>query len=247
MASRCAISLLNNFYRPPKKLIICSLDQINDGDVNFTLSTEFWCGRQMIFKMLKEKGISNECIMHMFEGFKNSGNPNMWFKYIVPRLCVESDKVVVLDDDVAISGPCRELIDSEAYLTFMEDDDPFYGERTINFFNERLNTNIYCKKKPYVCAGVYKINKTKKNYDASFINDLILKSEHDTDEQSAVGMEIIEGTDYLTLKPPKYHHGGWREQNADVSQVELMHMQGRAAGWRNNKEFIDLFMKKQRS
>jgi len=71
---------------------------------------------------------------------------------------------------------------------------------------------------------------------------MIRTSESDPDEQCAVGMEIVTNPDYTTLLPPKYHHGGFSNQNVDLNSLELMHMQGRAVGWRENRDFIKYYM-----
>lgn len=242
MAWRCIVSLLNNIDRMPKKIILCSLDNINDGALEFPSNVEFWNGPQLLNSVMLAAGLSNNAIDHIFNGFKNTGNPNMWLKYVIPRLCIDENYIIVSDDDVAFMGRCEKLLESRSYLTFMEDHDPFYGERTIDFYNKTYNTNIFQKIPPFVCAGIYKLNKSKYLYDSTFINDLILRSEHDTDEQSAVGMEIIKNRDFTKLIPPKYHHGGFINQNINMNELELMHMQGRAVGWRNNKDFIHKYI-----
>jgi hypothetical protein len=245
MAFRCLVSFLNNVVKLPKKIVICSLDDINDGGILFPDTTTFINGRQSLFNALYAKGASPACLEHIFSGFKNTGNPNMWLKYIVPRLCFGTDKVLVLDDDVAVLGKCEQLLNSDKYLTFMNDAHPFYGERTIKYFNDTLKTTKYAKNPPFVCAGVYMMDNSKRKHDPAFINGLILKSEHDTDEQSAVGMEIIDSNDYLVLKHPEYHHGGWEDQTVDMDKLNLMHMQGRAAGYRENVVFTELFLSKR--
>ena len=245
MAFRCLVSFLNNVVKLPKKVVVCSIDDINDGGIVFPNTTTFLNGHQNIFNALYSKGASTECINHIFNGFKNSGNPNMWLKYIVPRLCFGTDKVLVLDDDVAVLGKCEQLLNSNKYLTFMNDAHPFYGERTIKYFNDTLKTTKYAKNPPFVCAGVYMMDNSKRKHDPAFINGLILKSEHDTDEQSAVGMEIIDSDNYLVLNHPEYHHGGWEDQKVDIDKLNLMHMQGRAVGYRNDDVFTEFFLAKR--
>jgi len=244
MAMRCAVSAINNLLKLPKRIIICSIDDINDGGVAFPNCVEFWTGAQKIDIILNNAGLSDKCISHIFNGFKNSGNPNMWLKYVIPRLCMDDTQIIVADDDVAFAGHCKELLESDKYMTFMEDNDPFYGERTIDFYNKTYNTSLFAKIKPFVCAGMYRLNKSAliENYNPIFINDLILKSEHDTDEQSAVGMEIIKNRSFMTLKSPKYHHGGFVDQKVDLDKLELMHMQGRAVGWRYEENFINQYI-----
>lgn len=241
MSLRCVLSFLNSVEKLPKKILICSIDDINK-TLPYPDCVEFLTGKVDIFNCLHKKGISAECLNHIFKGFKNSGNPNMWLKYVVPRLCFDTDQVLVFDDDVMVMGKCEELIESNAYLTFMDDHSSFYGERTINYYNQKYNTNKYGKIRPFVCAGVYKINKIKKQYDVEFINELILKSEHDTDEQSAVGMEILDN-DYLILNKKEYHHGGWIDQNFDMNSIDLIHMQGPASIYRN-KKYYDILLKR---
>jgi hypothetical protein len=87
------------------------------------------------------------------------------------------------------------------------------------------------------------INNELKEYDTKFINSLILKSKTDMDEQSAVGMEIIDFNNYMILEKPEYHHGGWNDQSIDFDKLELIHMQGRAVGYRNNLNFINNIMR----
>jgi hypothetical protein len=237
MALKNIISFINNIAYLPKKIILCSLDHINDGEFLFPPIVEFYTGSEYLKRILSDSGLSQMAIDHIFFGFKNSGNPNMWLKYVVPRLCINDNQILVSDDDVMFLGPCNELLESDSYLTFMEDSSPFYGERTIDFFNHFYNTNIFQKIPPFVCAGMYKLNKKNTVYSTKFINQLLLKSEHDTDEQSAVGMEIIPNKDFTLLKPPKYHHGGFINQEVDIDSLELIHMQGRAVGWRTRENF----------
>lgn len=243
MAFRCVVSFLNQVCRMPKNIIICSLDNINDNSINFPSCVEFWTGKQLLTNKLVESGISLEAIEHIFNGFKTAGNPNMWLKYVIPRLCLNKQKVLILDDDIAFLGPCKELIDSDSYLTFMEDNASFYGRKTIEWYNKNHQKN-YEIKSPFVCAGMCKIDCSKFEYDPKFIDGMIKYSESDPDEQCAVGMELILNPDFTSLSSPKYHHGGFVNQNVDLNNLELIHMQGRAVGWRTNKDFIEYFMSK---
>jgi hypothetical protein len=242
MAFRCLVSFLNNIGKLPRKILVCSLDQINDGGIKFPNCVDFWTGRQFLSNELLRVGLSVKTIDHIFDGFKTGGNPNMWLKYVVPRLCMEKEKILVIDDDIAFLGPCQELIESSSYLTFMEDSHAFYGENTIRIYNKFYNTDKYGRNPPYVCAGMCKVDCSKMEYDTDFINQMIQASESDPDEQCAVGMEIIKTPDYTTLPSPKYHHGGFVNQDVDLDKLELMHMQGRAVGWRDNRDFIEKFM-----
>ena len=243
MAFRCIVSFLNQICRTPKKIIICSIDEINDGDIEFPNCVEFWTGKSFLTKKLIEIGVSIDAIDHIFNGFKTAGNPNMWLKYIIPRFCFGNKKVLILDDDIAFLGPCEELIESNSYLTFMEDNGAFYGRKTIEWYNKKHGKK-YEIKKPYICAGMCKIDCSKYEYDVEIIDGMIKYSESDPDEQCAVGMEVINNPDFTSLFPPKYHHGGFLNQNFDMEKLELIHMQGRAVGWRNNKDFIDFYMSK---
>jgi len=241
MALRCVLSFLNSVEKLPKKILICGVDR----DINslpYPNCVDFLTGKIDIFNCLYKKGINTECLNHIFKGFKNSGNPNMWLKYVVPRLCFETDQVLVFDDDVMVMGKCEQLIESKSYLTFMEDQCAFYGQRIINYYNKKYNTNKYARIRPFVCAGIYKINKQKKQYDVEFINELILKSEDHYDEQCAVGMEAIDN-DYLILNEKEYHHGGWADQNFDINKIDLIHMQGPASKYRS-KKYCDIFLKR---
>lgn len=243
MALRCIVSLLNNISVLPKKIILTSIDNINDGSIDFPECVEFWTGREFLNKILLQANISKEGINHIFNGFKTGGNPNMWLKYIIPRLCLINEKeILITDDDVAFVGRCDELIESKSYMTFMEDSDAFYGQKTIDYYNEIYGNHKFKRIRPFVCAGMYKLNKSSKKYDSEFINNLILRSESDPDEQAAVGMEIIELPSYTTLNQPKYHHGGFINQTVDINELNLMHMQGRAVGWRNNLDFINKYI-----
>lgn len=243
MALRCIISLLNNISILPKRIILTSIDNINDGAIDFPSCIEFWTGYEFLNNILSKYKISSEGINHIFNGFKTGGNPNMWLKYVIPRLCLQNEnQVLITDDDVAFLGRCEELMKSKSYITFMEDSNAFYGQRTIDYYNEIYKNNKFTRTKPFVCAGMYKLNKKGITYSSEFINDLILRSESDPDEQSAVGMEIVQNPDYTTLKQPKYHHGGFENQNINLDELELMHMQGRAVSWRNNIDFVNKYI-----
>lgn len=244
MAFRCIVSFLNNIGRMPNKITICSLDNINDGSINFPSCVEFLTGRPLISHRLKQAKLSDKVIRHIFDGFKTAGNPNMWLKYVIPRLCMKKEKILVVDDDVAFLGPCEELLNSQSYLTFMEDSHSFYGHNTIKWYRDFYGDKKYEAKPPYVCAGMCKVDCSKMQYDSEFINGMIASSESDPDEQCAVGMEIVTNPDYTTLTPPKYHHGGFVNQNVDLDSLQLMHMQGRAVGWRDKKDFINFYMSK---
>jgi hypothetical protein len=244
MAFRCIVSFLNNIGRLPNKIVVCSLDDINDEGIRFPSCVDFWTGRPMLTDKLTQANLSIEAIDHIFDGFKTAGNPNMWLKYAIPRLCMKKEKILIVDDDVAFLGRCDELIDSNSYLTFMEDSHSFYGPNTIRWYRNFYGDRKYEARPPYVCAGMCKVDCSKMEYNHEFIDGMIRTSESDPDEQCAVGMEIVTNPDYTTLLPPKYHHGGFSNQNVDLNSLELMHMQGRAVGWRDNKEFIKLYMSK---
>lgn len=241
MALKCVLSLLKQVKKLPQKIIVASLDDIKKNqEVKFPEVVQIWSGKQFWTEKLINPGLSLKAINHIFTGFKNSGNPNMWLKYVAPRLCIE-EKVLVLDDDTLFLGNADELINSSENVVFMEDANVFYGERTIDYFNEYYQTNRYCKKRPFLCAGAYKLNK-KLNYNSKFIDGLILASKHDTDEQSATGMEVLD-SDYKLLLPPKYHHGGFINQNIDFDNLEFIHMQGRACHLRNSINLLERVVK----
>lgn len=239
MALNLVLSLLTQVKILPKKIIIASLDKIQeDQSIIFPENVEIWSGKSFWSQKLSQAGLLPSTIHHIFNGFENAGNPNMWLKYVAPRLCID-EKVLILDDDTLFFGPADELITSSENIVFMEDSGPFYGEKTINYFNTFYQTNKYRKTPPFVCAGAYKLNK-KLSYNSNFINKLILESESDMDEQSAVGMEVLD-SDYKLLLPPKYHHGGFENQNIDFSKLEFIHMQGKAVNYRDSIKLEHLF------
>lgn len=152
-----------------------------------------------------------------------------------------------MDDDVLTMGKCDELINSNAYMTFMNDSGPFYGDKTIEYYNRYFKTDIYKRIPPYVCAGVYMLNKQNKEYSKEFVNGLILNSTCDQDEQAACGLEIINNENIKILSHPKYHHGGWEDQTIDIGKLELIHMQGRAVHYRSDMDINNIAMAKRSS
>lgn len=237
MAFKSILSLLKKIKRLPQKIILGSIDDIKQySSIEFPSTVEIWSGKEFWTQKLLNCGLQSQTINNIFNGFRNAGNPNLWLKYVAPRLCIK-EKVLVLDDDTLFLGDAEEFTDSPENLVFMEDCGAFYGQNTINYFNHFYKTSRYNRHRPFVCAGAYKLNK-KLNYSNHFIDGLILSSRDHYDEQAATGMEVMD-SDYKLLVPPKYYHGGFCSQNTNFDGLEFIHQQGSAQKYRDSLELFE--------
>jgi hypothetical protein len=241
MAFKAILSLIKKVKNLPKRIILGSLDDFKQySNIKFPDNVEIWSGKDFWTGKFIQEGLTTKAINHIFNGYANSGNPNLWLKYIAPRLCIQ-EKVLVLDDDTLFLGGAEEFTNSQENIVLMEDCNAFYGPNTINYFNTFYNTVKYGRNRPFVCAGAYKLNK-KLTYDSSFINGLVLASRDHYDEQAATGMEVMD-SDYKLLLPPKYYHGGFCKEYTDFSQLEFIHQQGSAQRYRDSIELLERVVK----
>lgn len=211
--------------KTPSRIVLYSFDDISHLRNSLPPWVEIWSQGDLKQK-LRKIGISDDALN--FINFRQ-----FFAKYAIPRLLM-GNRVLVSDDDVFWNGPCEDLINSPADITYIVDHVRCYGNNALRFFKSKVaGIDTETKQSPYVCAGLYMLSNSKVR-DASIIDKLIIESNEHYDEQGSVALEtFMDGVVSRSLSRPKYTS----HSSPPSLQLEVVHLCGTIAHLRGNDLF----------